>query len=184
MHFDDEPDDEEVQRASPLMTRLQWVVLEDGEYPRTERARDYVWQVKVIEVRSGLLSAEVAGGSLYTVRIGADPLTYAQWTGIAAAVATDPALRRRLAAGRIPHGKLDPALDPLVPSGGIGGACNCPDYAWCKHVMATGLHLAERAETDVDCLLRWRGGSLDRLMADATRLERILPKRQTWPASA
>lgn len=110
---------------------------------RIGRGRSYVRNGLVLDLRiaEGLITAQVSGSSLYTVKIKIDKLSEMNWKKIAEQSARRIDSIAALVEGKFPE-ELQEAFmkqgDGLFPSPKeIHMDCSCPDWAtMCKHVAA------------------------------------------------
>lgn len=110
---------------------------------RLPRGRSYLRQGNVynLEIEPGLVSAIVAGSSLYEVAVRITPLLKPDWERLKEDCAGQVGSLLDLLGGRLGDGVLRAITDPhrgLFPqSKEIRFSCTCPDHAeMCKHVAA------------------------------------------------
>lgn len=134
----------------------------DYEY-RLPRGRSYLRQGNVynLEIEPGIITATVAGSSLYDVSVKIAPLAPAAWKGIKQDCAGQVASLLDLLGGRLGDGVLRAITDPergLFPKPReIKFSCSCPDWAdLCKHVAAVlyGVGVKFDAAPDLFFVLR------------------------------
>ena len=139
-----------------------------GDYEnRLPRGRSYLRQGGVYDLRvnQGQVCAYVAGGEIYEVQVGIEPLDRQRWESLKLSLAGEILNLVDLLSGQLGEGVMQAVTDVdigLFPSPGeINLACNCPDWAdCCKHVAAVlyaiGVHLDTKPELlfelrQVDC---------------------------------
>ena len=141
---------------------------------RMGRGRRYArsGQVMSLDVRSGLLAAQVQGSrrTPYVVTIRAAAPTATQWRKIDEAMRARVGFVAQLLAGEVPaelESVFAAAKTPLFPStwAQLDAACSCPDWENpCKHIAAVLYVFADRLDSDPWALLEWRGRSRDQIL--------------------
>jgi len=141
---------------------------------RLSRGRSYArsGQVLNIDITSGKVTAQVQGSrpTPYKVKITIKPLSDAQWTSVADAMAAQAIFAAKLLAGEMPNEIEDAfatakvSLFPLK-SDDLVTSCSCPDYSNpCKHIAAVYYLLGEQFDGDPFLLFRLRGKSKSEIM--------------------
>jgi uncharacterized Zn finger protein len=145
-----------------------------GMSGRLARGRSYARSGQVLEftLTAGKVTALVQGSRAkpYEVRLGAKPLTAAQWARVAERLAGAALFRAKLLAGEMPHEIEEVFADcgtPLFPEDvdDLDMRCSCPDWGVpCKHLAAVCYVLAEAFDADPFAMLAWRGKGRDELL--------------------
>jgi uncharacterized Zn finger protein len=124
---------------------------------RLPRGRSYLRQGNVynVEIESGLISADVAGSSLYKVQIRIEPLQKPAWEEFKTECAGQVGSLLDLLSGKLGDGVLHAITDPdtgLFPkSREFRFSCSCPDWAdMCKHVAAVLYGVGVKLDTAPD----------------------------------
>jgi len=143
---------------------------------RLPRGRSYLRQGNVYNllIEPGLVSAQVAGSSLYEVQVHIQPLPQPDWVTIRKACAGQVGSLLDLLAGRLGAGVLELISDPargLFPAPKqIRMSCTCPDWAdMCKHVAATLYGVGVVFDSDPALFFRLRGVDPAELLAEGAR---------------
>jgi len=157
---------------------------------RMRRGRRYArsGQVLTLEVRTGLIAAQVQGSrrTPYLVTVTAPAPSPAQWAAVDAAMRAKVGFVARLLAGEMPPELEDvfaAAGVPLFPSsyGDLRADCSCPDWENpCKHIAAVLYVFADRLDADPWLALAWRGRSRDDVLGHLheSSVARVAP---WWP---
>ncbi len=142
---------------------------------RLPRGRSYLRQGKVydLKIKSGKLSAVVAGSELYDTSITIQPLPKKQWQQIVESSAGQVGSMLDLLAGKLGDGLMKVLTDP---DGGffpkpkeIRFNCSCPDHAdMCKHVSAVLYGVGVLLDTKPELLFTLRGVDQAELLSDAS----------------
>ncbi len=124
---------------------------------RLPRGRSYLRQGQVynLSIEPGLVTANVAGSSLYDVRVTITPLSGSVWNAIKTDCAGQVASLLDLLGGRLGDGVLRAITHPergLFPKPReIRFSCSCPDWAeMCKHVAAVLYGVGVKLDTAPD----------------------------------
>jgi uncharacterized Zn finger protein len=130
---------------------------------RLPRGRSYLrgGNVYNLAVEPGLITARVAGSSLYEVEVHIQPLSAHLWDGIRTACMGQVGSLLDLLSGKLGAGVLqhvcDPDLGLFPPQKQVRFSCSCPDWAdMCKHVAATLYGVAVVFDTDPALFFRLR----------------------------
>ncbi len=114
-----------------------------------------------LAIEPGVVTAKVAGSSLYDVRVTIQPLVKAEWNRIKKDCAGQVGSLLDLLAGKLGDGVLrtitdhDRGLFPKPKE--IRFSCSCPDYAdMCKHVAAVLYGVGVHLETNPDLFFTLR----------------------------
>lgn len=148
---------------------------------RLSRGRTYVRNGSVIDLRigPGVVDAQVCGSSIYTVRIGIEPLENARWRTICDDCAGGIDSLVELLEGRFADGVmqvLGRADTGMFPDWGqFEVHCSCPDWAtMCKHVVAVLLGVGVRLDQRPELLFTLRQVDQRELVArGAAGLDRV-----------
>jgi uncharacterized Zn finger protein len=154
----------EVPQGSRKLTKSFWgkawneqLELHQEYEFRLPRGRSYLRQGNVynLTIEPGLISATVAGASLYDVVVRITPLEQETWDGIKQDCLGQVASLLDLLAGKLGDGVLRAIIDPergLFPKPKeIRFSCSCPDWAdMCKHVAAVLYGVGVRLDSAPD----------------------------------
>src|SRR3954471_14606515 len=143
---------------------------------RLPRGRSYLRQGNVynLVIEPGVVTAKVAGSSLYDVRVTFQPLGKSEWTRIKADCAGQVSSLLDLLAGKLGDGVLRTITDierGLFPKPReIRFSCSCPDHAdLCKHVAATLYGVGVHLETKPDLFFILRSVDPSELLSGTAR---------------
>jgi uncharacterized Zn finger protein len=124
---------------------------------RLPRGRSYLRQGNVynVQITPGLVTATVAGKSLYEVHIRIEPLRKPAWEEFKQECAGQVGSLLDLLGGKLGDGVLRAITDPqrgLFPkSNEFRFSCSCPDWAdMCKHVAAVLYGVGAKLDTSPD----------------------------------
>lgn len=143
---------------------------------RLPRGRTYVRNGSVchLAISTGKIEAQVAGSSLYRVRITIEKLANKKWAAIKARSSGRIASLIALLNGQLSDDVMQVVIDRqngLFPlSGEMKFDCSCPDWAgMCKHVAAVLYGIGARLDKSPETLFKLRGVNHEELiLADAT----------------
>ncbi len=143
---------------------------------RLPRGRSYLRQGNVynLVIGPGLITAEVAGSSLYEVRIVITPLAKPAWKSFKTACAGQVGSLLDLLGGKIGDGVLRAITDPdrgLFPHRrNISLSCSCPDWTdMCKHVAAVLYGVGVKLDSAPDLFFTLRSVDPSELLANAAQ---------------
>ncbi|MEY2599973.1 MAG: hypothetical protein RLZZ142_2232 [Verrucomicrobiota bacterium] len=142
---------------------------------RLPRGRSYLRNGRVynLDIQRGVITANVAGSDIYSVRIPVEPMSQESLEGFQRACAGSVLNVLDLLSGRLNENVLRLVADRtagLFPEPGqIRFVCSCPDYAsLCKHAAAVLYGVAVRFEADPALFFQLRGVDLSQLLASQT----------------
>ena len=141
---------------------------------RLPRGRTYVRNGSVVDlqIRPGLVEAQVSGSSLYRVRVQVQAVPVPHWQALCADCGGAIESLVELLQGRFSRG----VMERLCSQGGglfptpkeIAFSCSCPDGAYmCKHVAAVLYGIGARLDTEPELLFRLRAVDGQELLARA-----------------
>jgi uncharacterized Zn finger protein len=143
---------------------------------RLPRGRSYLRQGNVynLEIEPGLVTAMVAGSSLYEVRVRIESLLKPEWERFKEACAGQVLSLLDLLGGKLGDGILRAITDPeqgLFPkSKEIRFSCTCPDHAdMCKHVAAVLYGVGAKLDTAPDLFFVLRSVDASELLTTTAR---------------
>lgn len=136
-----------------------------GDYSnRLPRGRTYVRNGSVVDLQitSGLVTAKIAGTSVYTVKISIEPLPKTHWKALKEDCADSIESLVDLLQGKLSSPVMERLCQPgtgLFPKPSeIKFSCSCPDWAsMCKHVAATVYGIGARLDHQPEMLFALRG---------------------------
>ncbi|TQM89856.1 hypothetical protein BD293_4164 [Roseinatronobacter monicus] len=145
-----------------------------GDYnSRLPRGRTYVRNGSVVDLQitSGQVTANVAGSSLYTVKITIEPLPKDHWKALRDDCANGIDSLVDLLQGKLSKPVMERLCQPgtgLFPKPSeIKLSCTCPDWAsMCKHVAATIYGIGARLDQQPELLFVLRGVNHQDLIAN------------------
>jgi uncharacterized Zn finger protein len=131
---------------------------------RLPRGRTYARNGSVmdLQISEGLITALVAGSTLYTVNLRVSPLPEPIWDSVLDQCAGQISSVVELLAGKLSKGVMDVVARPregLFPTPTeIRLSCDCPDWAsMCKHVAAALYGVGARLDHEPETLFLLRG---------------------------
>lgn len=121
-------------------------------------------------MQAGVVSARVAGSSLYTTTVKVQALSAAQWDALVARHASGIASVVSLLEGTLPQSLLEALANPaagLFPKPAeLEFSCSCPDWAtMCKHVAAVLYGVGARLDSQPELFFVLRGVEVSDLAA-------------------
>ncbi|MEY5025693.1 MAG: hypothetical protein RLZZ244_1221 [Verrucomicrobiota bacterium] len=142
---------------------------------RLPRGRSYLRNGRVynLEIQRGVITANVVGSDIYSVRIPVEPMSQESLEGFQNACAGSVSNLLDLLSGTLNENVLRLVTDRtagLFPEPGqIRFVCSCPDFAsLCKHAAAVLYGVAVRFETDPTLFFELRGIDLAQILASQT----------------
>ncbi len=145
-------------------------------------------RVSDVRVRTGAVTGRVQGDAATPlgVELAVAPLGDAAWRQVAAVLAAQVRHRARLLAGQVPEGldaELAAAGIVLLPRrGDVAAVCGCDDaVSPCAHAVAVWLAAGRRIADDPFVVLRVRGRSRERLLAEVAASRRGGPVHSSAP---
>jgi uncharacterized Zn finger protein len=143
---------------------------------RLPRGRSYLRQGNVynLGIEPGLVTAIVAGSSLYEVGVRIEPLLKPDWERFKEDCAGQVGSLLDLLAGKLGDDVLCTITDPdrgLFPtSAEIRFSCTCPDHAdMCKHVAAVLYGVGAKLDSAPDLFFVLRSVDPSELLSDTTK---------------
>ncbi len=142
---------------------------------RLPRGRSYARNGSILDlqIHSGIVSALVAGSSLYKIKIEINPLAPARWQTLKSAAAGKVTNLLDLLQGRLSKDILaeithaDTGLFPKPSE--IKLNCSCPDWAdMCKHVAAVLYGIGARLDAKPELFFTLRGVDMQELISAAS----------------
>ena len=141
---------------------------------RLPRGRSYLRKGNVynLSIDKGVVTAQVAGQSLYDVSSKISPLKPAHWQNIQKQCAGQIGSLLDLLGGKVGEGVLKVITDReqgLFPSPGeIKTICTCPDWAdLCKHAAAVLYAIGLKFDSEPELFFKLRGVNYEELVSQA-----------------
>ena len=145
---------------------------------RLPRGRTYARNGSVVDlqVKAGVVEAQVSGSSLYKTSVTVKALDSKRWKALVAAHSFHVASVVELLQGKLPKSLLVALADRasgLFPSPAeLTFSCSCPDWAaMCKHVAAVLYGVGHRLDSQPELFFFLRGVEVSDLAARGATLE-------------
>jgi uncharacterized Zn finger protein len=153
---------------------------------RLPRGRTYVRNGSVchLAIEPGVISALVAGSSLYQVEIKIKPLPNEKWQAIKKKCSGQIGSMLELLSGKLSDSVMNTVCDQqqgLLPTPQeIDLDCSCPDWAtMCKHVSAVLYGVASRLDDSPEQLFLLRGVKHEELIDVPAEISSVVKKGKT-----